>query len=222
MHIVLFEGDTMKRFFYGILGIWVIFACVCPAAPEPAIVPAPGQWTVDMEFTHPQQIALPRGPDNKPVNCWYIIITMTNNTGNDVDFYPKCDLMTDTFQVIPAGKFVSPMVFDQIKTRHKRRYPFLESLDNAGNKILEGEDNTKDIAVIWPDFDTQAKSVKLFITGLSNETAAVSHPVAKDQMGQPLQIFLRKTLELDYSLRSDQALRSDSSFSYKGKRWVMR
>ena len=212
----------MKRFFYGILGIWVIFACVSMAAPEPAIVPAPGQWTVDMEFTHPQQIALTRGPDNKPVNFWYIIITLTNNTGNDVDFYPKCDLMTDSFQIIPAGKFVSPKLFEQIQRRHKSRYPFLESLDNAGNKILEGEDNTKDIAVIWPDFDTQAKSIKLFITGLSNETAAVSHPVSKDDMDQPLQIFLRKTLELDYSLRSDQALRSEGSFSYQGKRWIMR
>jgi hypothetical protein len=212
----------MKRFFYGILGIWVIVACVCLAAPEPAIVPAPGQWTLNMAFTNPQQIAFTRGSDKKPVQFWYVIITLTNKTGSDVDFFPKCDLMTDSFQIIPAGKFVSPALFDQIKKRHKSRYPFLESLDNAGNKILEGEDNTKDIAVIWPDFDTQAKSIKLFITGLSNETAVVNHPVLKDEMGQPLQIFLRKTLELNYSLRSDQALRSDTSFVYQGKRWIMR
>ena len=104
----------MKRFFYGILGIWAIYACACLAAPEPAIVPAPGQWTLNMEFTHPQQITLLRGSDNKKVNFWYTIITLTNNTGNDVDFYPKCDLMTDSFQIIPAGKFVSSMLFDQI------------------------------------------------------------------------------------------------------------
>ena len=212
----------MKRFFYGILGIWVIFACVCPAAPEPAIVPAPGQWTLNMEFTPPQQITLPRGSDNKQVNFWYTIITLTNNTGNDVDFYPKCDLMTDSFQIIPAGKFVSSMLFDQIKRRHKSRYPFLEPLDNAGTKILQGEDNTKDIAVIWPDFDTQAKSLQLFITGLSNETAAVEHPVSKDERGEPLKVFLRKTLELSYSLRGDQALRTNASFAFQGKRWIMR
>jgi len=212
----------MKRFFYGILGIWVFFACVCPAAPEPAIVPAPGQWTLDMEYTHPKQITLLRGPDNKPVNFWYTIITLTNNTGDDVDFYPKCDLMTDSFQIIPAGKFVSPALFEQIKNRHKSIYPFLESLNNAGSKILQGEDNTKDIAVIWPDFDSQAKSIRLFMTGLSNETVAVEHPVSTGADGKPLQVFLRKTLELSYLLRGDQALRSSASFAFQGKRWIMR
>jgi len=212
----------MKRFFYGILGIWAIITCVCLSAPEPAIVAAPGLWTLDMEFTHPQQITLQQGSDKKLVKFWYTIITLTNNTDHDVDFYPKCDLMTDSFQIIPAGKFVSPALFEQIKQRHKSRYPFLEQLNNAGSKILQGEDNTKDIAVIWSDFDAQAKSIKLFITGLSNETAAVSHPISKDETGEPLQIFLRKTLELSYSLRGDQALRSDASFSFQGKRWIMR
>jgi len=212
----------MKRFFYGIAGIWVIAACVCPAAPEPAIVPAPGQWTLDVEFTHPQQITLPGGSDKKPRQYWYTILTLTNNTNNDVDFYPKCDLMTDNFQIIPAGKYVSSILFNQVKARHKSIYPFLEPLDSAGTKILQGQDNTKDIAVIWPDFDAQAKNLQLFITGLSNETVAVNHPVQKDQMGEPVKVFLRKTLELSYSLKGDQALRTDGSFTYKGKRWVMR
>jgi len=212
----------MKRFFYGILGILAIIACVSMAAPEPAIVPAPGQWTLNMEYTNPQQITLLRGPDNRPVNFWYTIITITNNTGDDVDFYPKCDLMTDSYQITPAGKFVSPALFDRIKNRHKSIYPFLERLNNAGSKILQGEDNTKDIAVIWPDFDTQAKNVRLFITGLSNETVVVDHPISTDEDGKPLQIFLRKTLELSYSLRGDQALRSNASFAFQGKRWIMR
>jgi hypothetical protein len=212
----------MKRFFYGIIGIVAIFVCACLAAPEPAIVPAPGQWTLNMEFTRPQQITLPRGSDKKPLQFWYIIITLTNNTGNDVDFYPKCDLMTDSFQIIPAGKFVSSTLFNKVKMRYKSKYPFLKPLDSAGTKILQGEDNTKDIAVIWPDFDPQAKSIKLFITGLSNETVAVDHPVAKDQTGEPVKVFLRKTLELSYSLKGDQTLRTNNSFSYQGKRWVMR
>ncbi|MHC4556741.1 MAG: hypothetical protein ACYTFW_11370 [Planctomycetota bacterium] len=212
----------MKRFFYGMLGIWLIVTCVCLAAPEPAIVPAPGQWTVDITFTHLQQIVLQRSSDNQPMRFWYTIITLTNNTGNDVEFYPKCDLMTDTFQIIAAGKSVTPVVFEQIKRRHKSKYPFLEPLDKASNKILQGEDNTKDIAIIWHDFDAQAKSIKVFITGLSNETAAVDHPVAKDNMGKPLKVFLRKTLELSYALRGDPALRSDASLAYKEKRWIMR
>jgi hypothetical protein len=212
----------MKRFFYGILGISATIACICMAAPEPAIVPAPGQWTVDMEFIHPQQIVLPRRADNQPTRFWYMVITLTNNTGSDVDFYPKCDLMTDTFKIMPAGKAVTPAVFEQIKKRHKSRYPFLELLSKAGNRILQGEENTKDIAVIWPDFDVQAKNIKLFIAGLSNETVAINHPVAKDKTGLPLKVYLRKTLELSYDFKGDPALRSGASLTYKGKRWIMR
>jgi len=212
----------MKRFFYGISGILVVITCVCLAAPEPAIVPAPGQWTVDMEFIHPQQIILRRSSDNQPMRFWYTIMTLTNNTGNDIGFYPQCDLMTDTFQITPAGKSVPPAVFEQINGRHKSRYPFLELLDKAGNRILQGEDNTKDIAIIWPDFDEKAKNIKVFITGLSNETTTVDHPVSKDEMGRAVKVFLKKTLELNYAIRGDPALRSDDSLAYKGKRWIMR
>lgn len=212
----------MKRVVYRIWVISAVIACVSFAAPEPAIVPSQGQWTVDAEFTHPQQIVLRLGPNNQPLRFWYTILTLTNHTGNDVDFYPKCDLMTDSFQIIPAGRLVTPAIFDLIKTRHKSKYPFLQPLESTGNKILEGEDNAMDIAVIWPDFDEKATNIRLFITGLSNETAVVNHPIAKDETGAPLQVFLRKTLEISYDLKSDPSLRSSENLAYKGKRWIMR
>ena len=212
----------MKSFFYWTLVISTVITSFCLAAPEPAIVPAIGQWTVETEFTHPQQIVLLRTSDKQPVRFWYTIITLTNNTDEDVAFYPKCDLMTDTFQVTQAGKAVSPVVFEQIKKRHKSRYPFLELLSKSGNRILQGEDNTKDIAVIWPDFDNKARNIKVFIAGLSNETAAINHPVAKDDLGNPKKVFLRKTLELNYDFKGDPALRSGAGLTYKGKRWIMR
>jgi len=216
------EGHTMKSFVYGTLAVWVVMACVCLAAPEPAIVPGLDDWTVDVTFEHPQQIALQLRGGSRPRRFWYTIITLTNKTNRDVDFYPQCDLMTDTFEIIPTGKNTPTAVFEQIKRRHQRRYPFLESLEKAGNKILQGEDNTKDIAIIWPDFDAQAQGIKVFITGLSNETAAIDHPIAKDKTGKPAKVFLRKTLELSYKLRGDTALRSDAKVTYKGKRWIMR
>ena len=198
-----------------------MMACVCPAAPEPAIVPGLRDWTVNVTFEHPQQIVL-QTERGEPRRFWYTIITLTNKTGRDVDFYPNCELMTDTFHIIPAGKKTPPAVFEGIRRRHRRKYPFLESLKKASNRILEGEDNAKDIAVIWPDFDAQVKNVKVFITGLSNETAAIDHPVAKDETGKPVKVYLRKTLELSYALRGDPALRSYAKLTYKGKRWIMR
>ena len=216
------ERHTMRGFVYGTFAVWAVMGCVCLAAPEPAIVPGPGEWTIDVIFEHPQQIMLQVGFDNRPRRFWYMIVTLTNKANRDVDFYPKCDLMTDTFQIIPAGKETPTAVFEQIKRRHQSRYPFLEPLEKAGNKILQGEDNTKDIAIIWPDFDAQAKNIKVFITGLSNETVAIDHPIAKDEAGKPVKVYLRKTLELSYALRGDTSLRSDVNLSYDGNRWVMR
>ena len=207
-----------KCLFYGT--VVVVLANVALAAPQPAVVQGPGQWTVQVRFEMPQQMVLMRG--GTAARYWYTILSLTNRTGQDVDFYPRCELVTDTFRILPAGMNVPPAVFEQIRERHRSRYPLLESLGGAGNRILEGEDNAKDIVVIWPDFDLRAESFKIFVTGLSNETAVVNHPVKVDVSGRPVQVFLRKTLELDYAFRGDPAMRDSVEVVYKGKDWVMR
>lgn len=212
----------MKKLVYGIFAILMAASWVCLAAPEPAVVPGPGIWTVDTVFSHPQEIVLRLGPDDQPRRFWYVLITLTNNTGHDVDFYPNCNLMTDTFQIIPSGKGVGSAVFEQIKKRHQSKYSFMEPLEKTGNKILQGEDNVKDITIIWPDFDAKAKNIKIFIEGLSNETVAINHPTAKDKSGKPVKVYLRKTLELSYAVKGDPTERTDASLSYTGKRWIMR
>ena len=211
----------MKSYFiYGTV-LAAIVTGLCVGAPEPAVVQRPGQWTLEVRYEQPQQLVLPWGPNGEQ-RFWYVIMTVTNHTGLDADFYPQVDLLTDTFQIVPAGRGVPPMVFNRIKQRHASRYPFLESLQNVKSRILEGEDNAKDIAIIWRDFDPQATGFKVFMSGLSNEAAVVPHPVAKDNAGRPVPVYLRKTLELDYALRGDPAIRSAVEVVYKGQGWVMR
>jgi hypothetical protein len=211
----------MKSIIYRTFAFWMAASIICFAAPEPAIVPGPRDWTMNVTFEHPQQIEL-RTEKGELRRFWYTIITLTNKSGRDVAFYPNCELMTDTFHILPAGKNAPAGVFQGIKRRHRRKYPFLEALEKSGNKMLEGEDNAKDIAIIWPDFDKQVKNIKVFITGLSNETAVIDHPLAKEATGEPVKVYLRKTLELSYALSGDAALRSYAKLSYKGKRWIMR
>jgi hypothetical protein len=212
----------MKRhLLYGTVLASVV-AGLCLAAPRPAVVQRPGQWTMAVRYEQPQQMVMPGGASGES-RFWYMIVTVTNRTGQDADFYPKCDLLTDTFQVVPAGRGVPPAVFEAIKQRHQGHYPFLESLQAVGNRVLEGEDNAKDIAIIWQDFDTQALGFKVFISGLSNETAVIPHPVAVDAAsGRPVPVYLRKTLELTYALRGDPGLRSSVEVVPKDYGWVMR
>ena len=152
----------MKALVYGTFLILAGMAFDSVAAPKPAIVPRPGEWTVDVKYEHPQQIALQLRGGEKLRRFWYTIITLTNHTGQDADFHPKCELMTDTYQIIPSVKGLPAVLFENVKRRHDTKYPFLESLEDSGNKILQGDDNTKDIAIIWPDFDARAKNINFF------------------------------------------------------------
>ena len=40
--------------------------------------------------------------------------------------------------------------------------------------------------------------------------------------GQPLKVYLRKTLELDYNISGAPQLRQNAKVSYKGQGWIMR
>lgn len=210
------------QLFFGITAIILFVSVKAFSAPQPAIVPSTNQWTLNVVFNQPQQITVKLPGETKARRLWYIIVTLTNNSDIDVPFYPACELMTDTLEVLGTYNDTEGIVFDKIKRRHKKKYPFLEPLELAENRILQGQDNTKDMVIIWPDFDAKAKNISLFLAGFSNETVAVEHPTEKDVDGNPKKLYLRKTLELQYSIAGDEKLRSSGKFAYKGKRWVMR
>jgi hypothetical protein len=92
--------------------------------------------------------------------------------------------------------------------------------------MLQGEDNTKDIVVIWPDFDSEAKNVSLYITGLSNETVEIECPapvkIGNNQKGEQKKIYLRKTLSIRYDIKGNPASTGRAALEYKNKSWVMR
>ncbi|MBW8015187.1 MAG: hypothetical protein FVQ82_03300 [Planctomycetes bacterium] len=205
--------------------ICVFSSSLCWAYPEPTVAGGINDWNMDVEFGKPQQISVKLPGDAKGApgrRFWYVILSVKNDTGSDVDYYPSCDLMTDTFKVTPAGKDVMGVVFEKIKLVQKSRFPFLERFELVANRILQGEDNAKDIVVIWPDFDDKAKNVDLFIGGLSNETVAIEHPTKKDKDGKAVKVYLQKTLQLKYTIGGDKKFRSESKLKYRSKRWIMR
>lgn len=191
--------------------------------PEPSVVQTPKHWTMDVVYDQPRQITLKLPGEKEPKRFWYAILTLTNNSPlTDAAFYPFCELMTDTFRIVPAGKGVRREVFHQIKLKHQGSYPFLERLDYVDNKILQGADNAVDVAIIWPDFDAKAKEVTLFVAGMSNEAKAINHPTKKNASGNPEKVYLRKTLALKYAIGGDPKLRDSAALRFKQKSWVMR
>jgi hypothetical protein len=212
---------TRNVFF--LAGVLLVAAGISAAYPTPAVVQKMDQWTLKTTYTQPEQITLQLPNEPKPRRFWYSILTVTNETSlDDVPFFPVCQLVTDTFEVIGAGKKVPGAVFETIKRKHQGSYPFLESLDFKDHRILRGADNTRDFAIIWPDFGDDVKKIDLFISGLSNETAVVEHPKLKDEDGRAKKIFLQKTLQLTYTVGGDPKLRANVSLKQNEQDWVMR
>jgi hypothetical protein len=192
------------------------------AAPEPTRAKLPNIWTLDVTFENPQQICVQLAGNAHPSRFWYMILTLTNQTGRDVPFYPDVWLVTDTFQSVQASTKAREKVFVQIDAIWSGSYPFLEPFEFVGDKILQGSDNAKDLCVIFPDFDPEAKQVSIFIGGLSNETAITYNPAVKDENGNPVKVVLQKTLELQYAIPGDPSFRDSQKLDFIGKRWVMR
>lgn len=208
-----------------LLSLFLAVLCICAPAgayPKPDSFQEPGEWTLDVVFEKPMQVMLQLPGEDEPTRYWYIIITLTNNTGQDVGFYPKCELVTDTFEVLDSGVAEGMTIMQRLKIRHEGKYPFLQGIDFTERTILQGEDNAVDVAVIWPDFDEQANDVKFYISGLSNETEAIEHPTEVDELGNPVKVLLRKTLELHYQVGGDPEFRSEPRLKFLGRRWVMR
>ncbi|MFI4911987.1 MAG: hypothetical protein ACIAQZ_10015 [Sedimentisphaeraceae bacterium JB056] len=197
--------------------LFVLTASFVFAAPRPSLAPEAGIWTLDVVYTHPAQYAVKDNDGNSQI-YWYTVLSMTNNSGQDVPFYPKFELMTDTWQIKTSDTGITKPIYDALKKMNEGSFPFLETMDEVDNMILQGEDNSVDLLVVWKDFDLEAKGVKFFFGGLSNETSVVE--AEKD--GETVKYYLQKTLELDYDVPGDEKKRQSQELVFDIQKWVMR
>ncbi len=203
-----------------------IFSVVGFAIPKPS--PVPVSWQLDIKFQDVKRIRV-NIPGEGEKTFWYMIYTITNNTGKDVVFHPDFELVTDTLQVIPAQIHVAPEVFSAIKAKYKATYPWLEHPLKIIGKILQGKDNARDSVAIWPDFDPKASRFDIYIGGLSGEIIAVPNPLfinnKNNSQKMPAYFVLQKTMTIHYSLPADSANREKVGASRTGQpdiEWVMR
>ena len=194
------------------------------AAPEPALVPPPGAWQLDFELHGtPRQISIKLPGDAKPRRFWYLLYSVTNNTGSDIEFYPQFDLLTDTFKLYYAGAKARRPVFEAIRELYAKTIPLLEPESMVSGRILLGRDNARDSVAIFEDFDPNSNSVKVFVSGLSNETVTVAYPGQFDSDNQSQKkVLLRKTLMLQYQVPGDRFNLDQRVMLYRGREWIMR
>ena len=201
------------------------------AAPEPALVAPPGTWQLDLELHgNPQQINIRLPGDTESRRFWYLLYTVTNDTGKEVEFYPQFDFYTNTFKLYHAGVRVPRAVFEAICQRYQKTFPLLEPDNMLTGKMLVGKDNARDSVAIFTDFDPKATSASIFIAGLSNETVTIEPPIAEKTVSGPIngvqieqkEVLLRKTLMLEYRVPGDELNLENRIMLYNKRDWVMR
>ncbi len=210
-----YKGMVMN--FKNIASLFILICGVALAAPRPSLAPSADIWTIDVVYTQPKQFAVKSG-NNQVERYWYIILSLVNNTGRDVPFYPKFELMTDTWDITSSDTGIVKGIYDSLKLMNQGSFPFMVTMDEVEHKILQGRDNSVDLLVVWKDFDLAAKGVKMFFAGFSNETAVVE----TQRDGQTIKHHLQKTLELAYSIPGDSKHRESQQLSFESKQWIMR
>ena len=176
--------------------------------------PSPSGWQLKFQYGPMKQIRLVLPGQSQPQTFWYMSYKVTNNTGRDVDFYPRSYLFTDTGQLIEAMQGVDALAYPAIAKLLGRE--LLEEELFVRGKLLQGEENARESVIIWRDFDPQAIAFKVFISGLSNETAWVKDPMTGKK------ISLVKTLQLSYGLGGDRDISAELTARLMDEEWIMR
>lgn len=194
------------------------------AAPKPAISPA--SWQLDFQFDDPQRITVTLPGASQPTTYWYLIYTVTNNTKHEIDFYPTFYIVTGDLKVVEGGFDVSPTVFDSIRTRHTKAFPFSFDPMKMYGPMLQGEDNARTSIIVFPEFSMDVNRFTVFVGGLSGEIVKVRNFGFDRAKGEspdnPAFFHLRKTLAISYDLPGDPRTRLQAAAVRVKEEWVMR
>ena len=203
----------------GLVGRVAAFAlalvAIAPAmgvAPEPD--PVPKRWQL-MVTPHDMQVAHVDGGA-----YFYFSYSVTNNTGQDLEFVPSFLLATDGGEAAMSGVGVPPAVTDEILA--SLEHPFMQDQIEILGPIQQGPENAKHGVVIWPIQNFRADEIRLFGAGFSGETESLE--LTDPRTGEVKHLTFRKTLMMRFATPGDIMVgeMGDEPFTVLEKRWIMR
>jgi hypothetical protein len=199
------------------------------AYPKPSM--ARVSWELDFQPGAPTRIVVKAPGSDAPKAYWYLPFSVSNRTNDEQLFLPVIELVDDQGKVHRSDQNIPAAVFEAIKQREGKR--FLEPLQKATGRILQGAEQAKDSVAIWPEPIERMGTFSIFVTGLSGE--AVWYKDGKEIPAREIKWYgqdapksdtagqiLRKTLELDYHVPGDEFYQGRDRVIKKDQRWVMR
>jgi hypothetical protein len=190
-------------------------------------------------YEDPQRIDVQLPGQSGSTTYWYVLYKIVNNTGQEVEFLPRFEVMTEDGAIFGSEQKVPPQVFSAIQRRHSSDRPLLQPHIRIVGRILQGEDNARDGVAIWPDFSANSDKFTIYVSGLSQEAEQVRNPEYDSTQPEnvdeqlpdgltvprevnPRYFTLHRTLAIRYDLPGDAQTRSAAKPIRTAQEWVMR
>ena len=113
-------------------GLFLSIALLLPAPPRPNTVPR--SWNLRFDYDDIQRITVDLPNGGPKTTYWYLIYTVTNDSGQEVAFYPAFEVLTNHGRRIKSQLGVRPAAFVAIKNRHARSHPITPCVIRSVNK----------------------------------------------------------------------------------------
>ena len=205
--------------------------------PQPSVRPV--SWELEFKFLDPRRIEVQLPGSDRPEVYWYMVYTVTNASSRAQRFFPLFQIVTEDLKVHDTDMGISPLVFDVIRERHKVTHPYLVEPTKAIGALLSGDDNARESVAIWRNIDLTINNFRIYVAGLSGETQQVPNPrydpkrpetttvtrsdgSTLEQVVNPKNFTLRKTLEIRYTLPGSPHARPGVMPERGESRWIMR
>lgn len=192
-----------------VLGTAAVSTLASLARPATAAPVAPPK---ELDFTA-SELRLFKDPETGK-HYWYMTYDVVNNTGKEVRFAPRIDLVVDDGRILSQGEGVSSGVVRQLKKYLKNE--LLEDQFEILGEVLPGKEHAKTGLVVFRADDLEPTELFVMVQGLSRETKKEPHP----KTGEP--VVLRKTAEISYLVPGDPKPRGSTTYPIVNQRWIFR
>lgn len=150
---------------------------------------------------------------------WYFTYKVVNNTGRDLRFAPRFELVDDEGRITVSGQGVPSQVTRRLLEQLNN--PLIEDQNEILGDILQGEANAKEGLVVFKVTHLGSKELFLYVGNLSSERQGV-----RDANGNPVE--LRRQFMIAWQVPGDALARGSRELDLidqekePNPRWIWR
>lgn len=196
----------------GSLGLCADASTAAGVAMAPSTQAASRRIAKELDFSA-TELRLFKDPESG-LHYWFFTYEVENNTGRDIRFAPRIELLIDDGRIVRQGDGVPGSVTAQIKEYLGN--PLLEDQFEILGEVMQGKAHAKSGLVVFKAEDLTPTELTVFVQGLSRESERRPHPKTGEL------VTLRKTVRLDYLVPGDPKPIGTETYPIVTREWIFR